>query len=56
MPPLLTEEEAAIDPYAVLQVEPAATEQEIRKSYRKLSLKYHPDRVRSTSCPPLYNS
>jgi len=30
--------------YDVLEVQPTATPDEIRKSYRKLALKYHPDK------------
>lgn len=44
MAPLLTDEESALDPYAILSLEPSATEREIRKAYRQTSLKYHPDR------------
>ncbi|MCB0074789.1 MAG: DnaJ domain-containing protein, partial [Caldilineaceae bacterium] len=29
--------------YAILEVDPGATENEIRKSYRVLVRKYHPD-------------
>lgn len=45
MVPLLTEEESAVDPYLTLGVESGAAENEIKKAYRKLSLKYHPDKV-----------
>lgn len=44
MAPILTEEESALDPYLVLAVEVGATEKEIKKAYRKLSLRYHPDK------------
>ncbi|ORY23993.1 hypothetical protein BCR39DRAFT_548078 [Naematelia encephala] len=44
MPPLLTEEETAIDPYTTLGLTSNATEQEVKKAFRRLSLKYHPDK------------
>ena len=44
MAPLLTEEEAALDPYALLNIDPTADDKAIRKAYRQTSLKYHPDR------------
>lgn len=39
-------EEPEEDAYTTLGLTPEATEPEIRKTYRQLSLKVHPDRVR----------
>lgn len=38
-----------IDPYKVLQVESSATPLEIKRSYKKLCLKYHPDKIQQLS-------
>lgn len=38
-----------MDPYIVLEISQNATETEIKKAYRKLSLKYHPDKGSGTS-------
>lgn len=32
------------DPYEILEIDPDTPIQKIKKSYRKLALKYHPDR------------
>lgn len=40
------------NPYDVLQIDPGATTSEIKKQYRKLSLKYHPDK--ETGDPVLF--
>ena len=33
------------DPYRVLGIDSSATDDEVRKAYRKMAMKYHPDRV-----------
>lgn len=35
---------ATFEPYEILELTPGASEQEIKKAYRKLSLLYHPDK------------
>lgn len=32
------------EPFSILGLEPGASESEIRKAYRKLSILYHPDK------------
>jgi DnaJ like chaperone protein len=36
---------AASDPYKVLEIDKSATDAEIKKAYRKLAVKFHPDKI-----------
>ncbi len=42
------------DYYRLLQIHPAATQQEIRKAYRKLAHQYHPDKASVTNAPDAF--
>ncbi|WVF69620.1 hypothetical protein IAT40_004398 [Kwoniella sp. CBS 6097] len=44
MAPVLTDEEAALDPYKLLEVTSDANEKDIQRAYRKKSMKCHPDK------------
>jgi translocation protein SEC63 len=37
------------DPFDILGVAPGATDKEVKRAYRQLSLKFHPDKVRPRS-------
>ena len=37
------------DPYRVLGIDSSATDEEVRRAYRKMAMKYHPDRVAGMS-------
>ncbi|GAA5970637.1 hypothetical protein JCM11641_007380 [Rhodosporidiobolus odoratus] len=41
-------EGAQFDPFAILGVSPSANEKQIKKHYRKMSLKFHPDKLQFT--------
>lgn len=43
-------EQRPFDPFEILGLDHSATDKEIKKAYRKLSLMYHPDKVES--CHP----
>ncbi len=34
-----------VSPYTLLEIESSATDEEVKKAYRRLARKYHPDRV-----------
>ncbi|CAH1423053.1 unnamed protein product [Lactuca virosa] len=40
----------ASDPYKTLSVRPGASESEVKKAFRQLALKYHPDVCRGSNC------
>ena len=39
----ITEERTGMDPYKVLGVSPSASDDEVKRAYRDLARKYHPD-------------
>ena len=36
---------SADNAYKILEIEPSATDQEVKKAYRTMAKKYHPDKV-----------
>ncbi|KAK9066320.1 hypothetical protein SSX86_013641 [Deinandra increscens subsp. villosa] len=40
----------ASDPYKTLSIRPGASESEVKKAFRELALKYHPDVCRGNNC------
>ncbi|KAJ0440633.1 putative DnaJ domain, Chaperone J-domain superfamily [Helianthus annuus] len=40
----------ALDPYKTLSIRPDASESEVKKAFRQLALKYHPDVCRGSNC------
>ncbi len=40
------------DDYTILNIQPTATTTEVKKAFRALALKYHPDRLRAQGIPP----
>ncbi|MED6174378.1 hypothetical protein PIB30_068533 [Stylosanthes scabra] len=41
---------SVVDPYKTLRIQPDASESEVRKAFRQLALKYHPDVCRGNNC------
>ncbi|ONI16474.1 hypothetical protein PRUPE_3G100300 [Prunus persica] len=41
---------SVMDPYQTLKIQPGASESEVRKAFRQLALKYHPDVCRGNNC------
>ncbi|KAK4802579.1 hypothetical protein SAY86_000782 [Trapa natans] len=38
------------DPYKTLRIQPGASESEVKRAFRQLALKYHPDVCRGSNC------
>merc|ERR1719198_2505336 len=46
--PQQEDEEEEVDLYERLGIQPEASDKDIKKAYRKMSVEYHPDRIRAT--------
>jgi DnaJ-class molecular chaperone len=51
---LTSEQTVQFDPYSILEIDVGASPEEIKKSYRKLSLQYHPDKNPSEDASEKY--
>ncbi|WVQ79898.1 hypothetical protein IAT38_001998 [Cryptococcus sp. DSM 104549] len=54
MAPLFSDEESAVDPYKILELESDAVEKDIQRAFRKKSLKYHPDKNPTPEAAVIY--
>ncbi|KAF7843179.1 Chaperone protein dnaJ 8, chloroplastic [Senna tora] len=41
---------SVMDPYKTLRIQPGASESEVKKAFRQLALKFHPDVCRGSNC------
>ncbi|KAJ5073470.1 DNAj [Anaeramoeba ignava] len=51
----ITEEDLSIDWYEILQIDSGATDSEIQTAYRKLALKYHPDKNKTKEALEIFH-
>ncbi|GLT38264.1 hypothetical protein SLA2020_125230 [Shorea laevis] len=47
---------SVMDPYRTLRIQPDASESEVKKAFRQLALKYHPDVCKGNNCVVQFQS